>query len=225
MANNATRRSLLKAATGVAAYGAGVAALSAGAAVVSSGTAKGATSGVSPELTRLIAECERVEAFVQHFYNTNFNPKCDEANRRYFSLPHVTAENRPGAYPAVFTTENSTDVTRCQGIVSIPRDQQSQDPGWQITYKAARRIVAGVKQRERAWKRIERETEFDVASAQEEPLSAAEQAALDAVENFPAASLADMKAKLGVMVKRERSEVIIVEMLTADLDRLTKREG
>lgn len=188
---------------------------------------------VSPELARLIAEQQAADATIDRFYSAAWNPACERTYAFMAQLPHITATvpgkptiGRSIGRPAyTFSTETPGHVARCRGIIGIPRDQQSTEPHWLATHRAARRVVAGDRWRRQQLRKEESRLGFDRLRIEEERLGAIHDAALDAVEQFPAQSLADVAAKFSLMAERGRDSGIIVEMVGDDLDRLTKREG
>ncbi len=88
---NTNRRQLL---TGAAAYAAGAAIVAGGAALA--GESKGASSDVSPELTKLLAEYQRRDALLGTWYETVWNTTTD-ALRADLAVEHIIPAQRSGA--------------------------------------------------------------------------------------------------------------------------------
>lgn len=177
---------------------------------------------VSPELARLIDEQQAADATIDRFYVTAWNPACERTYAFMAQLPHVTADLPSGLS---YTTADRTHVAICKGVVGIPQKHQADTAAAKARYRAARRIVAGERWRRHQLRKEERRLGFDRLRREEERLCAIHDAALDAVEQFPARSLADVAAKFSMMAERGRDAGIIVEMVGDDLDRLTSRKG
>lgn len=235
MDKNTTRRSLLRLGTGAIAYGAGAAAVAGGLAIA--GEARGASlPSVSPALFELIETRRRHYDRLHQWYQTTFNPAADAqwaAHNAIDAKPPLTIAVPPYAnwsgelYNAgSLTTASSKDVARCRGIVGIPLRSQSQDPAWQATYRAARRIVAYVKRQERAKAKIDRD-HMQLGLLEQEtrlwqPISAADAA----IMAFPVASLADVRAKLDHIADIECEEDGgVFAMIDADVRRLMTGEA
>lgn len=228
---NTTRRALLGAATTALAY-AGGAAIVGGAAVVAS-EAKGAAPGVSPALLKLIADHARHDAAVDRWYEAVWNPEVekhhaalDAATARYQLEVEVERGNSLhgfGGSAFTLSTARKQDVGRCRGIVSIPRDRQSQDENWQVVYRAARRIVAAKKREERAHAAINREHDKLRLREQEHAYWEPINAATKAIKAFPVAGLADFAAKLDFLDRidiREGDAAELFDIVRADAARL-----
>jgi hypothetical protein len=205
MDTNTTRRSLLRLGTGALAYGAGAAAVAGGFALA--GEAKGATlQRVSPQLAKLIADYARADATLSQWYDDVWNPAVNAHRAAREAIQHteipvqgyrnVLDEDTP---PHTYSTASRMDVARCKGIMSIPAELQSTDPRWQDTRRAARRLVVATKWRERKIARLERQWDAMRLREQEDALWYPVHAATDAILAFPAASAADLNAKLDHM--------------------------
>lgn len=188
-----TRRSLLVVA--------GMAAVTVAAPSVAAETGK--VPAISPELLALVAAYDRADASLDQWYDTRWNPAIDAHTSAVEAIRPVTIEAPAYAnvldetVPAqTFSTANRSDVARCKGIVSIPRAKQSQSPKWQAVYRAARQLTAAVKWQERRREQLDRQFGIAALNVEERDLSRALGQAADAVRSFPAASMADLLAKL-----------------------------
>lgn len=239
MANNPTRRSLLKAATGVAAYGAGVAALSAGAAVVSSGTAKGAAGGISPELARLIADHDQKREASNRYEEEIYEPARHRVQAAREAVPHIEVkgvDNYDGG-PQVWSTEQTHRVKHAKWAVR--QRVEFWGPGGEAglaAHKAQRRLVAASLWRQRAIDRINNDPAWSAIYDEGERLDNLWYDSITPVLHFPVASLADLGAKLDFAAKHQhfhrddlqdmiRADVLRLQGRHADADRLVKREG
>ncbi len=217
------RRQLL---TGAAAYAAGAAIVAGGAALA--GEAKGATTEVSPALTRLLAEYQRRDAILGTWYETVWNPTTDALRADLAVVRHTTRsvagyrnvlnEHTP---PQTFSTANKMDVARCKGIVSIPVAKQSDDPRWLAVREAAADVVKADDWRQRESERIHARHDMARKNRRETELCAAVDAVDEAILAFPVNSFADALAKLAHLkaVAGEESDRTF-PMVVVDLTRL-----
>lgn len=177
---------------------------------------------VSAELARLIEDYRVKAAAAEDFTFNVWNPACERSYADMAKLPHITADVPNG--PS-YTTANPTHIAICKGVVGIPKAKQATSVAAQDRFRAARRIVAGQRWRMHQIAKVDQRNGFDQLRIDEARIYSAEDAALDAVEQFPARSLADIAAKFGVMAELARDAGVIVDMVGADLDRLAMREG
>lgn len=222
---NMNRRAALRLATSTLACGAGAAVTIAGLAV---SEAKGATlSTISPELLRLIAECDQAKRELVAFTHDVFDPARERWLQARDAVPHLTFDGTgPIGEPMHYSTADGGMVQTCLRIVKDAERSRRAKP-----YVAdSRRLVAGWKRRERALERLRVASGFDAAWERNEPIEAATSDAEDAVIAFPAVSMADVIAKIDFMerIKILRSGEVdehAALAIVADVRRLSGREG
>ena len=221
-----TRRSLIRLGTIAAAYAAGAAIITGGIAAVS--TAKGAEPAISPALAKLLAHYAAADARLDRFYAEAWNPACDRCNAIVEAIPHVEKESAPldGTSSAVrWSTADKHSIGHARGIASIPNRLQSQTEAWQRRRREARSFYAAHLQRERALARAHRETGLDAADAEERILDAAANAHYDAITAFPCLTIADLAAKLDHIDRSGTEPLNLLQIVVADVRRLSGGEA
>lgn len=148
---------------------------------------------VSSALVALIAEWQREDAKLDHFYATVFNPAVDRERVGYDAIPHVTIEpdRRWMGHPRFWSTDHTSGVAMARNLVANePRTSKRSD------VICARKLVAALHRRERAIKANARVSGMDAADAQEAVHCVVRDRIRKAIHTFPVAGLADFRAKL-----------------------------
>lgn len=195
--NTTTRRDLLRLGTSAAAYAAGAAIVTGAAALASE--AKGATPGVSPELSRLIADHKEADDRINQFYRTTYNPAIDRHRAMTDAIPHVEREVpalSPAAPPLRWSTADPHTIGHPKSIALHPLEGQSQSPAWQARRREARSFYAAVLRRQRALAKAGRDSGAHAVAVREDELWVPIAEARLAIHNYPVASIADLAAKL-----------------------------
>lgn len=234
--SNTTRRAILSAATTALACAGGAAIVSAG--LVGAGQAKGEVRRISPELARLLDEHARADAAIDHWYQTTWNPiveahsaaveELEATSPVVVSVPAFNHHLDGFWKETIFSTASRADVARCRGIVSIPCARQNQGEGWQNVYKAARKIVAAVKRKERKKTALDRKFAISSIRDHEDVLWKPIHAATAAIIAFPIANAADLGAKLDHMHQVgtcENDAEEFHQIVRADVRRLAGEEA
>lgn len=180
-----------------------------------------AASQVSPALAKLIADFHAADARIDRFYDTTYNPAVEREAAMCKAVPHVTIPMNEGwrGDPAFFSTDNRQGVRVAQHLVrSEPRTSKRSD------VVRARKLVAALHRRERKFQQIARDSGRAAASKREDELWVPIKAATAAIMAFPAASAADMLAKLdhleSVGVCDHDDPGVLFEIVRADAARL-----
>lgn len=222
-----TRRDLLRFGTSAAAYAAGAAIVTGGIALA--GEAKGAMPSVSPELTALIAEVDRLAAASDDLHERVYMPArarmlaaVEQAQR---TLPHTSVEagNTVSGQPLVWTTADRTHVAMAKTIARRKADPGPFSPGY---ISAARTLTAAHLRRERAIAAVANSHGVSAMVDQCDALNDATAQAEERVADFAASTLADLHAKVAFMHRRDMGNGMDrVATVLADLDRLASVEG
>lgn len=217
-----TRRDLLRIGTSAAAYAAGAAIVTGGIALA--GEAKGATPAVSPALTALIAEVDRLVAASDDLHERVYMPARvrwlaakEEAQR---SLPHTSVQlgNSVSGQPVVWTTADRSQVAMAKTMARRKADP-GPFPAGHIS--AARTLTAAHLRRERAIAAATNSRQLTAIMEQCDAFGEAIAEAEERVADFAASTLADLHAKVAFMHRRDLGNGMDrVATVLADLNRL-----
>jgi hypothetical protein len=221
-----TRRALLKAATGAAAYGAGVTTISVGAIVATAhGTAEAAVpAAVSPELTRLIALHDSAMTACRDYDKGDYAAAAERWRQMRDAIPHVEMEMADGR---VWSTadEHHHSFAKYQAKQRVTFSGAGATDA-EARHKAMCRYAAAVEKRAGEVAEAREASGLNAAFARSEELEEAEVAATRAVENFPVTTLIDLNAKMTFLVDTGGFACDATpDILLADLVRLLGREG
>ena len=206
-----TRRAML------GAIGIGTAAIAIGA------TAAAPTAAaVSPELLALFAARDQAEAACTAYERDHEAPIRKQWHAAKEAVPHYEFVGGPNVEgkPIVYTTSSPTIIAISKSLIKGPHVRS-------IDYiRDARRLVAAVKIRDRQIERLNHTTGIGAAVEECNRLNDLFAEALDAIADFPAATLADLHAKMQCLVAVEYFDVTgTAEKIAADIARIAAREA
>lgn len=225
MDTDTTRRNLLRFGTTAVAYAAGASIVTGGIALASQ--AKGATLSLSPSLAKLIADRDAADAVLDEWYEAVWNPAVDRSVAATAAVPHVEVVTPPlpgsPPNPIIWSTANRASIGYARGIAGIAADRQNQGAAWQARRRDARKFTAAHLRRERALAQASRETKILRGEEDKlwEPITRCDRA----IECFPAASLADLSAKLAHLEKVGSEPDGLLGTIQADVRRLLTQEA
>jgi hypothetical protein len=217
MNNTTTRRNLLRFGTTAAAYAAGASIVTGGIAIASE--AKGAAPGsVSPGLAHAIEAVATAEQASARYQETVYEP----VRRRYLAareaVPHTVLAPTPGSgvSPSFWATDSREGMAVAKAITNTyPRTSTRPD------VVQARRLLAADHRRSRRIQAKSKTTGFAECFDETNRLCEAVVDAENAVSAYPAASLADIEAKMAFIVKRDMEpNGGMMEHMLADARRL-----
>ena len=190
----------------------------------------GRVSDVAPELSALIADYWATDAVIDRFYDEVFNPACERQHERYNAVPHVVQPITPmgeDTREREWSTAIQLDVACVAGIVKLSRGPAllSQGPG-NIRRCEARSFWAAHLRRERALERIKNDPEIVAARSEEDRLWAPQRVREAAIEQYPVSTLADLRAKIDFMHRRDAElRADLLPLLAADVARIIEGEA
>lgn len=217
-----TRRDLLRIGTSAAAYAAGAAIVTGGIALA--GEAKGTTPAVSPKLTALIAEVDRLVAASDDLHERVYMPArarmLAAVEDAQLDLPHtsVRAGDSLTGEPLIWSTADRTHVAMAKTIARRKADPGPFSPGY---ISAARTLTAAHLRRERALAAVTNSHGLSAIVDQCDALNDATAEAEERVADFAAGTLADLHAKVAFMHRRDMGNGMDrVATVLADLERV-----
>jgi hypothetical protein len=222
METNTTRRNLLRFGTTAAAYAAGASIVTGGIALAPQ--AKGAApAGVSTGLRQAFAALAAAERVSTHYAETVHEPTRLRWLAAKDAVPHVVIP--PSANwrmaPDFWSTDHPRAMALAKELVADnPRMSRRDD----VT--RARKLIAADHRRARAVERIGKAYGIGACCDESDRLFGLMVEAEDAVCAYPAASLADLEAKLAFFLERDLAQNDgNIELILADARRLRAQEG
>lgn len=186
MTTETTRRAILG--------GTGLAAVALAVPALASSTSYAAK--MSPELARLISERAAAAAVLDRWCD-EFEAKAARVREQKEGVPHITMEGGPrmGGGTIVWTTADPLKIASAKGLASVePRPDHVES--LRISLENARSFYAAHLQREEQLQEISRAAGLNKAQEKEARLSDPVIRCDQAIEAFPCASMADLRAKL-----------------------------
>lgn len=222
MDTNTTRRNLLRFGTTAAAYAAGASIVTGGIALASQ--AKGAApTCISLGLRHALAKLGTAERVLDHYQETVFTP----TRRRWLAakeaVPHTVIA--PSAVwrgsPTFWATDNDHAIQLAKEMVNDnPRTSRKGD------VIRARKLIAANHRRARAIEQLHKSSGIGPRRDESDRLLELMVEAEDAVCAYPAASLADLEAKLAFFLERDLAQNDgNMDLVLADARRLIALEG
>lgn len=192
-------------------------------------TPPNAAQGISPALAHLFAEVERTKAEAERYDAEVFEPMRARWLAEKAAVPHIEFEGvaRWDGGPAIWSTAQEQRVQHARWAVG--QKHTFAGPGAdhaREAYQSMSKLVAAANKRERAFVRINQQLGFEAIYDESARLSDVYVEAIDAVVEFPAASLADLSAKVDFMLLVDgfgRDDA--PEIIRSDVTRIQQREA
>jgi hypothetical protein len=222
MSTTTTRRNLLRFGTTAAAYAAGASIVTGGIALASQ--AKGAApAGVSPGLRQAFAALADAERVSTEYHETIYEPTRLRWLAAQDAVPHTIIAPLTvwRGSPTFWGTDNPHAIKFAKEMVGDnPRTSKKGD------VIRARKLIAADHRRTRTIARVRGATDIDRRGDESNRLYGLMVDAEDAVCAYPAASLADLEAKLAFFAERDLAQNDgNIELVLADARRLLAQEA
>lgn len=171
----------------------------------------------STPLSRALAAYRTAENDLAQHELDHYTPLKARVTALIDAIPHTYVTLRDGA---VWSSKDHLRIVTARNIVcgaSMPRHER---------YQVYRNLLAGYKRRERKVARIRRETGLDVILEESDRLGGIMATAQHAVLSTPAETIADLEAKLSLVVEVEEDDgEWLFSILLADVQRITSRKA